>query len=414
MKLRNMCAAASIALLLAFAAFSQQAPKTADAQLLQKAKAIHQQAITIDTHVDIPTENYDPGEKSSAKCTLPKMEQGGIKGVFLAVYVGQSPQLNEQSYRAAYEAAMVKFNEIHNLTEKLYPKLCALATSPADVLRIVKTGKRAIMIGIENGFVIGTDLSLLKRYYDLGARYITLCHNGDDQICDSAQDSEHLNNGLSPFGEQVVAEMNRLGIMVDVSHIGEKSFWDVIQLAQAPVIASHSSCAALTAHPRNLTDEQLKALSKNGGVVQIVAVPDFLASAARADAAAKLRKEIGLDKFDTLPTSKRTPAQQSEYEKLSQTFEERSQAIDAQYPVTIIDFVNHIDHAVKVAGIDHVGIGSDFDGGGGVLGFNDHSEALNVTVELVRRGYSARDIDKIWGGNLLRVWGEVEKRAAKK
>jgi microsomal dipeptidase-like Zn-dependent dipeptidase len=414
MKLRNTCAAVSIALLLALTAFSQQAPKAADARLLQKAKAIHQKAITLDTHVDIPGANYDPGEKSNAKCTLPKMEQGGLKGVFLAVYVGQSPQLNEQSYKAAYESATAKFNAIHNLTEKLYPNRCALATSPADVERIVKTGKRAIMIGIENGFVIGTDLSLVKKYYDLGARYITLSHNGDNQICDSANNSQHLNDGLSPFGKQVVAEMNRLGIMADVSHIAEKSFWDLIQVAKAPIIASHSGCAALTANPRNLTDEQLKALSKNGGVVQVVAVPDFLAPAARTDAIAKLRKEVGLDKFDSLPRGNRTPEQQSEFAKLSQTFRERMKEIDTKYPVTITDFVNHIDHAVRVAGIDHVGIGTDFDGGGGIPGFNDHSEALNVTVELVRLGYSEKDIDKIWGGNLLRVWREVEKRAAKK
>lgn len=414
MKLRNTCATVSIALLLACAAFSQQAPKAADAQLLQRAKAIHQKAITLDTHVDIPGGNYDPGDKSRSKCTLPKMEQGGLKGVFLAVFVGQSPQLNEQSYKAAYEAAMAKFNAVHNLTEKLYPKRCALATSPADVERIAKTGKRAIMIGIENGFVIGADLSLIKKYYDLGARYITLSHQGDNQICDSANNSQHLNNGLSPFGKQVVAEMNRLGIMVDVSHIAEKSFWDVIQVAKAPIIASHSGCAALTANPRNLTDEQLKALSKNGGVIQVVALTDFLAPAARTDAIEKLRKEIGLDKFDTLPRGNRTPEQQSEYAKLNQMLRDRSKEVETKYPVTITDFVNHIDHAVKVAGIDHVGIGTDFDGGGGIPGFNDHSEALNVTVELVRRGYSEKDIDKIWGGNLLRVWRQVEKRAAKK
>jgi membrane dipeptidase len=414
MKLRNTCATLSVALLLAFAAFSQQAPKAADAQLLQKAKAIHQRAITLDTHVDIPGGNYDPGENSRAKCTLPKMEQGGLKGVFLAAFVGQSPQLNEQSYKAAYEAAMAKFNAVHNLTEKLYPNRCALAASPADVERIAKTGKRVIIIGIENGFVIGADLSLVKKYYDLGARYITLSHNGDNQICDSANNSQHLNNGLSPFGKQVVAEMNRLGIMVDVSHIAEKSFWDVIQVAKAPIIASHSGCAALTANPRNLTDEQLKALSKNGGVIQVVALTDFLAPAARTDAIEKLRKEIGLDKFATLPRGNRTPEQQSEYEKLNQTFRERSKEINTRYPVTITDFVNHIDHAVKVAGIDHVGIGTDFDGGGGIPGFNDDSEALNVTVELVRRGYSEKKIDKIWGGNLLRVWRQVEKRAAQK
>jgi membrane dipeptidase len=414
MKLRNTCATLSVALLLAFAAFSQQAPKAADAQLLQKAKAIHQRAITLDTHVDIPGGNYDPGENSRAKCTLPKMEQGGLKGVFLAAFVGQSPQLNEQSYKAAYEAAMAKFNAVHNLTEKLYPNRCALAASPADVERIAKTGKRVIIIGIENGFVIGADLSLVKKYYDLGARYITLSHNGDNQICDSANNSQHLNNGLSPFGKQVVAEMNRLGIMVDVSHIAEKSFWDVIQVAKAPIIASHSGCAALTANPRNLTDEQLKALSKNGGVIQVVALTDFLAPAARTDAIEKLRKEIGLDKFATLPRGNRTPEQQSEYEKLNQTFRERSKEINTRYPVTITDFVDHIDHAVKVAGIDHVGIGTDFDGGGGIPGFNDDSEALNVTVELVRRGYSEKKIDKIWGGNLLRVWRQVEKRAAQK
>jgi len=414
MKLRNTCATLSIALLLAFGAFSQHAPKAADAQLLHKAEAIHQRAITLDTHVDIPGGNYDPGENSRAKCTLPKMEQGGLKGVFLAAFVGQSAQLNEQSYKAAYEAALAKFNAVHNLTEKLYPNRCALAASPADVERIAKTGKRVIMIGIENGFVIGADLSLVKKYYDLGARYITLSHNGDNQICDSANNSQHLNNGLSPFGKQVVAEMNRLGIMVDVSHIAEKSFWDVIQVAKAPIIASHSGCAALTANPRNLTDEQLKALSKNGGVIQVVALTDFLAPAARTDAIEKLRKEIGLDKFDTLPRGNRTPEQQSEYAKLNQTFRERSKEINTKYPVTITDFVNHIDHAVKVAGIDHVGIGTDFDGGGGIPGFNDDSEALNVTVELVRRGYSEKDIDKIWGGNLLRVWRQVEKRAAKK
>jgi membrane dipeptidase len=414
MKLRNTCATLSIALLLAFGAFSQHAPKAADAQLLHKAEAIHQRAITLDTHVDIPGGNYDPGENSRAKCTLPKMEQGGLKGVFLAAFVGQSAQLNEQSYKAAYEAALAKFNAVHNLTEKLYPNRCALAASPADVERIAKTGKRVIMIGIENGFVIGADLSLVKKYYDLGARYITLSHNGDNQICDSANNSQHLNNGLSPFGKQVVAEMNRLGIMVDVSHIAEKSFWDLIQVAKAPIIASHSGCAALTANPRNLTDEQLKALSKNGGVIQVVALADFLSPAARTDAIAKLRKEIGLDKFDTLPRGNRTPEQQSEYEKLNQTFRERSKEINTKYPVTITDFVNHIDHAVKVAGIDHVGIGTDFDGGGGIPGFNDHSEALNVTVELVRRGYSEKDIDKIWGGNLLRVWRQVEKRAAQK
>jgi membrane dipeptidase len=436
MKFKIACAAFSVAWLLALAAFSlspkllggerkmsevpvsQATPSAADEALLKKAKAIHARALTIDTHVDIPGANYDPGvDNPRTKCNLPKMEKGGLKGVFLAVYVGQSPQLNEQSYAAAYKSAMQKFDAAHNVAEKLYPERCALATSPADVERIAKTGKRVLMIGIENGFVIGTDLSLVKKYYDLGARYITLSHQGDNQICDSANNSQHLNNGLSPFGQQVVAEMNRLGIMVDVSHIAEKSFWDVIKVTKAPIIASHSGCRAVCDNPRNLTDEQLRALKKNGGVIQIVALGSYLKgdSPERAQAIEKLRAEIGFNRFDMAGRRNWTQEQQAEYTKLNQTLQARMKEVDAKYPppkpATITDFVDHIDHAVKVIGIDHVGIGTDFDGGGGVPGFNDDSDAPNVTLELVRRGYSEKYIDKIWGGNLLRVWREVEKKA---
>jgi len=404
MKFRTICAAASVALLLAFAAFSQQNPKTADDKLLEKARAIHERAISIDTHVDIPGSNYDPGENSppNRKCTLPKMEKGGLKGVFLAVYVGQNPQLTPDTYAAAYKQAIAKFEAAHNVAEKLYPDRCAIATTPDEVRKIAKTGKRVLMIGIENGFVIGTDLSLIRKYYDLGARYITLSHGGDNQICDSATNTKQLNKGLSPFGEQVVAEMNRLGIMIDVSHIAEKSFWDVIKVSKAPIIASHSGCAGLTPNPRNLTDEQLKALAKNGGVIQVVALGSYLENPARTQILTKLRTELGIVNFRQMTAEQRA------------AYEERvKKEVDPKFPpVSIIDFVNHIDHAVKVAGIDHVGVGTDFDGGGGVPGFNDHSEALNVTVELVKRGYSEKDIDKIWGGNLLRVWSEVEKKAS--
>ncbi|MBZ5496762.1 MAG: dipeptidase [Acidobacteriia bacterium] len=415
MKFRTACAALAVALLLALVAFSQQAPSAADEQLARKAKAIHERAITIDTHVDIPGSNYDPGvDNPRTKCNLPKMEKGGLKGVFLAVYVGQSAQLNEQSYKTAYDQAMGKFTAAHRVAEKMYPDRCALATSPADVERIAKTGKRVLMIGIENGFVIGTDLSLIKKYYDLGARYITLSHSGDNQICDSATNSRALNNGLSPLGKQVVAEMNRLGIMVDVSHIAEKSFWDVIQATKAPIIASHSGCRALCDSPRNLSDAQLQALKKNGGVIQIVALGSYLKtdSPERTQAIVKLRADVGLTQFNR---QNMTEAQRAEYTKLNQIYQERLKEVDARYPPTnITDFVNHIDHAVKIVGVDHVGIGTDFDGGGGVPGFNDDTDAPNVTLELVKRGYSERDIDKIWGGNLLRVWRDVERKATKK
>jgi membrane dipeptidase len=384
-------------------------------KLLAKAKAIHERAITLDTHVDISGARYataelDPGKETSLKTDLVKMKKGGLDGVFLAVFVGQANDFTDAGYRNALDQAMAKFEAVHRLTEKLHPELCQLAVSPKQVPGIVKTGKRVIMIGVENGYPLGKDLSLVKKFYDLGARYITLSHSGHNQICDSSSSSAPpLNNGLSEFGKQVVAEMNRLGMMVDVSHIAEKSFWDVIQASKAPIIASHSGCKALANSDRNLTDEQLTALAKNGGVIQIVALGSYLKqdSAERQQAMAELRKQFP-------GSGGRGGGQMSEEQR--NALMERRRAIDAKYPpvqVTVKDFVDHIDHAVKVAGIDHVGIGTDFDGGGGIQGFNDDSEAMNVTIELVRRGYSEKNIRKIWGDNLLRVWSEVEKKAKK-
>jgi membrane dipeptidase len=421
MKLPNPRVPLSITLLLSLAGFSQQIPQPPDEQLLKKAKAIHERAITLDTHVDIPGANYDPGEASKSKCTIPKMEKGGLKGVFLAVYVGQSPQLNEEGYKRAYDQAMAKFNAVHRVAETMYPDRCAIATTPAEVERIAKTGKRVFMIGIENGYPIGTDLTLIKKYYDLGARYITLSHSGHNQICDSSGPAQPMHNGLSPFGKQVVAEMNRLGIMIDVSHISEKSFFDVIQETKAPIIASHSGCMALNVSDRNLTDAQLKALSRNGGVIQVVALGSFLKgdSPERRQAIQKLQAETGYRGRGRGDPQTMSEQQRAENAQRRQAYEERLKTeVDPKYPpatpATIVDYVNHIDHAVKVAGIDHVGIGTDFDGGGGIPGFNDDSEALNVTVDLVRRGYSEKEIGKIWGGNLLRVWRTVEKKAKAK
>jgi membrane dipeptidase len=354
-----------------FAGCSQQ--QITEQQIIRKAKVIHKKALTLDTHVDIPgaqyaTEALDPGiDNPKLKCDLVKMNKGGVDGVFLAVFVGQKKR-DAEGYKNAYESAMVKFEAIHRLAEKMYPERCELATSPGEVERIAKTGKRVIMIGIENGFAIGKDLSNVERFYNLGARYITLSHNGHNDICDSCNprkklgDKETEHNGLSEFGKKVVAEMNRLGIIADVSHISVESFYDLINVSKAPIIASHSGCRALAEHSRNLDDEQLKALAQNGGVIQVVALGGFL-------------------KLGSPP------------------------------PADVKIYVDHIDHAVKVAGIEHVGIGTDFDGGGGIAGFNDHSEALNVTIELVRRGYSEEDISKIWGANFLRVWREVEKVA---
>jgi len=398
-------------------------------RLEAKARAIHRRALTIDTHVDIGGANYatpalDPGApETSLRCDLTKMERGGLDGVFLAVFVPQGT-LDDAGYKWAYDQAMVKFEALRRLTLQMYPDRCAFAASPAEVRRIAKTGKRVIMTGVENGYPMGTDLGNIRKFYDLGARYITLAHSGNNQLADSSSAREPLNNGLSELGRKAVAEMNRLGMMIDVSHISEKSFWDVIAVTRAPIVASHSGCKAITDSSRNLTDEQLRALAKNGGVAQTVALGSYLRTEdpARRAAIARLREELGL------PAAARggargagrtdlqamTEEQRAEYRKKMDQYRERMKEVDAKYPsATLKDFVDHLDHAVKVAGIDHVGIGTDFDGGGGIPGFNDDTDAPNVTIELVRRAYSEAQIKKIWGENLLRVWNDVAKAAAK-
>ncbi len=346
---------------------------TPDADLLNQARRIHQAALIVDSHVDIfgtqyATPQLDPGvDNPDLRCDLVKMAAGGVDGVFLAVYTGQGPR-NSEAYREVHAKALKLLEAIRRVPRQ-YPDRCERALSPDDVERIVKSGRRAIMIGMENGYPIGTDLANVEKFYHLGVRYITLSHNGHNQICDSCIPKAELgdkageHNGLSPFGRQVVAEMNRLGMMIDVSHVASTSLRDVLALSKAPIIASHSGCKAIYSHPRNLDDDELRALAAGGGVVQVVTVPEFL------------KKPVSEETADA----------------------------------TIEDFMDHLDHAVKVAGIDHVGIGSDFDGGGGVPGFNNHAESLDVTVALLQRGYSQTDIEKIWGGNLLRVWREVQK-----
>ena len=384
-----------------------------------KSDAIHAKVLTLDTHVDMRNGDYGvltPGQKVD----LVKMQQGGMKGVFLAVFVGQRQAFDAAAYKTAYDSAMRQFDTLDTLTQKTRPEMCAFAVSPDEVERFARTGRRVVMTGVENGYPVGEDLANVKAFYDRGARYISLTHSGHNQIGDSSSDrNPPRNGGLSEFGKQVVAEMNRLGMMVDVSHSATTTFWDVVKISKAPIIASHSGCKAVNDVDRNLDDEQLRAVAKGGGVVQIVALGSYLKadSPERAEAVRKLREEIGMQpggrgRRGGPPAQPLTPEQQAEAQKRRAAYMERMQEIDAKFPpATLKDFADHLDHAVKVAGVDHVGIGTDFDGGGGILGFNDASEAPNVTEELVRRGYSERDIAKIWGGNLLRVWRDVEKIA---
>lgn len=387
------------------------APRSEE-EVVAHARVIHEEAITIDTHNDIlgnwGTSEINPCTGTDMRVDIPKMEAGDLDMTFPAVYVGQGPRTPE-GYEAVKEAALNKFTAIHRVAEEMCPEKVEIAYRTGDVERILAAGKKVYGIGIENGYAIGTDLSLVQHYYELGTRYITLTHSGHNDIGDSSTPRSGPAEewgGLSPFGEEVVREMNRLGIMVDISHVSDNTVRDVFALSQAPVIASHSGARALADVARNLNDELLQALKENGGVIQIVALDGYLKEdpPEKETAIQALREEMGLTSREAYRAM--TEDQRTEYQA-------RMEEIDSQWPpADVSTFVDHIDYVKNLIGVDHVGIGTDFDGGGGIPGFNDASEAPNVTEELVRRGYSDEEIRKIWGENLLRVWREVERVAA--
>jgi membrane dipeptidase len=386
------------------------ASSASDAELLDRARSLHQRIITIDTHDDIPlnfaTAEVDP-LNANRQVNLEKMKAGGLDVGFFIVYVGQSPRTPE-NYERAKADAMTKFTAIRRMAQQMYPDRIELAFTPEDVARIKRSGKLVAAIGIENGFVIGKDVALIKRYFDLGGRYMTLAHGQHNDICDSSTDQrppEH--NGLSAFGRDVVREMNRVGMMVDISHVSKACMMQATALSTSPVIASHSSTRAFADVPRNMDDEQLLAVKRNGGVAQMVALAGYVKvdPAEKRAAIDELRRSLGITGGGRGATANLSAEQRAEYQR-------RLGEIESKWPgPNVADFVNHIDHAVKVAGIDHVGISSDFDGGGGITGWRDASETINVTVELLRRGYTEEQIRKLWGGNTLRVWTENQRRA---
>ena len=391
-------------------------------EIVEQARGIHERVLTIDTHDDIPfnfaTEEVDPGVRGERQVDLPKMREGLLDVGYFVVFVGQTPRTPE-NYEKAKSDAMMKFDAIHRMTDEMYPDEIGFANTADEIESIHAAGKLVATIGIENGYVIGKDLSLVEKYHDLGARYMTLAHGGHNDIADSATpradepESEH--DGLSEFGEEVVAEMNRVGMMVDVSHISKQAMLDAIVASRAPVIGSHSSMRAINDHPRNMDDEQLLALKDNGGVIQTVALGSFVKSASpeRQDAIATLREEMGIEGRNVARSLGEQELSEDEYEARLSEYETRLAQIDEQWPpANVADFVDHIDHGVDLIGIDHIGISSDFDGGGGIVGWNDASETGNVTLELVRRGYSEEEIAKLWGGNLLRVLREAERIAS--
>ena len=379
--------------------------------LSRRADKIHASILTVDTHCDTPMEFSDPafdlGKRQNEGCVdFPRMKEGGLHAEFFAVFTAQGPR-NDSTYSKAHQKALDILNEINKNVAK-NSSLAEIATTPDDAYRLKKAGKIAAFIGMENGYPVGKDLTRIKLYYDLGARYMTLAHTKNNDICDSSTDPAGAeNNGLSAFGIQVVKEMNRLGMMVDISHISDKSFYDVLNITKAPVIASHSSCRALCGSPRNLADDMLLALKENGGVIQICILGNYLKTPEPNPELDSKLKELK-DKYgdyDALSDSVKKVVRK-EYRDIRKKYEKSA---------TVKDIVDHIDHVVQVIGIDYVGIGTDFDGGGGVEGCRTVSDMKNITIELLRRGYSKSDITKIWGGNIMRVLrkvGEVAKNTS--
>jgi membrane dipeptidase len=375
-----------------------------EARLAKRADKIHSTILTIDTHCDTPMEfsdgTFDLGKFHDDGCVdFPRMIAGGLHAEFFAVFTGQGLR-NDSAYSKVHEEALHIIRSIHENVDK-NSAMAGIALTAEDGYRLKKEGKIAAYIGIENGYPVGKDISRIKEFYDHGARYITLSHTKNNDICDSSTDQAGPeNNGLSPFGEAVVKEMNHLGMLVDISHVSDKSFYDVLKVTSAPVIASHSSCRALCGSPRNLSDDMLVALKENGGVIQICILSSYLKTPEpnpeMESKLNELKKKYG--DYGSLSDDQKKLARK-EYGEIRSKYDKLA---------TVKDIVDHIDHVVQVIGIDYVGIGSDFDGGGGVDGCKSVAEMKNITIELLRRGYTKNDIRKIWGGNLMRVFRKVE------
>ena len=402
------------------------------AALVERARAIHDRVVTIDTHADINTGNFTETVNYTmnldTQVNLVKMAAGGLDVAWFIVYTGQST-LDEAGYAAAYANAIDKFDAIHRLAEDIAPDEIGIAYTSDDVRRLSAEGKQVAMIGIENAYPVGLDLANIKDFHDRGGRYMSLAHNGHSQFADSntgenAQD--YIHEGLSDLGREALAEMNKWGIIIDVSHPSKDAIMQMLALTRAPLIASHSSARALTNHSRNLDDEMLLAIKDNGGVVQTVAFGSYINEARRVHLeqgrqalTESIATALEIDMLAPSDIAQLSGAARSAYEASIEEVTAQVRArvgaeVNATAPAaTVADFVDHIDYMVGLIGDDHVGISSDFDGGGGIEGWNDASETFNVTLELVRRGYTEQQIEKMWSGNLLRVLDEVQAVAAR-
>lgn len=378
----------------------------------RKVKKIHNKALTVDTHVDTPMaiveQGLDMGKRNKApdsRVDFIRMEEGGLDAVFFAAYTAQrerTPENTMEAYRLAHQMIDSTWSACAR-----YPELAGIALNSEDAPRLNESRRKAIYIGLENGFPLGTDINRLKEFYDRGVRYITLSHSKNNDICDSSSDTKGAeHNGLSHFGINVVKEMNRLGIIIDVSHISDKAFFDVIKTSVAPVIASHSSVRAIASHHRNMSDEMIKALAANGGVIQICLLDDYV-----KDPDPTTERYKKMEELRKIYNERYEDMNDDEQQAFRTLWNETKEKYPKKLP-EVKDLVDHIDYVKNLVGIDHTGIGSDFDGGGGLAGCTDVSQFPGITREMLKRGYTEEEINKVWGGNFFRVFRQVEKLAA--
>tara|TARA_A100001015_G_scaffold176734_1_gene196514 strand:- start:298 stop:1548 length:1251 start_codon:yes stop_codon:yes gene_type:complete len=399
-------------LIILFASACSENKNESEKDLIQRAYKIHNKVLTLDTHADTPLRMIEPGfdmavrhdpKKTGSKVDYPRMKEGDLDAIFFAAFVAQDIRDDNGNGRAK-SLCLQMIDSITTSIDRNSDKV-GLALNPDDAYTLEKEGKHAIYIGIENGYPIGSDISNVELYYNKGVRYITLVHSSNNDLADSATDPNGMeHNGISDLGSKVISEMNRLGIMVDISHGNDSVFYDAIKISKAPIIASHSNARAVTNHKRNFTDEMLKLIAENRGVVQLTMLSNYL-----REAKPNIKRDSALAAFRS---NMKAVSEMNSNER--DNYREKINLINKQYPdasANVGHVVDHIDHIAKIAGIDHVGIGCDFDGGGGIDGVFDVSEIKNITVELVRRGYNEAQIEKIWGGNLIRVFREVQAYA---
>ena len=398
-----------LSLLFAYDVMAQKNPT-----VINKARKIHNSIITLDTHIDIPydfaTSSYDTITKikPAHQFDIPSMILGNLDSIFLVVFVSQGPR-TQTGYAKALSDGLIKFRAIHRLTTAIQKKNIVLALSAEQVRNAHKDGKKSALIGIENGYIIGTDLSLINKFYKLGARYFGFLHFGHNDLGDSSVpniqlgDAQEEHFGLSQLGKEVLRTLNNHGIIPDISHSSKKTALDIVNLSRSPVIASHSNVQGIYNHPRNLSDEELFAIKKNNGVVQVVAYDAYLKNIPEEKkmAIAIMQKSLGIGNYQDL------------YDLGQDTLKEYQLGmanINQNFPSADLSvLLDHIDYIVEKIGVDHVGISSDFNGGGGIKGWENVADTFNVTLELLERGYSENEIEKIWGENTLRVMEEVNR-----